>query len=174
MKKYVKNNIIKLRKDIIIEKDGYVTYNPTEEMVLEDGWVEYVYKAPELTEEEKIERKKEEMLRRIDTFDQSDNVNLFYIQNIPVWLDKATRAGLKLRFEAEMASGKKETSLWHNNVQFPLPLDQAIQMLYALELYASECYDQTQYHKMIVTNLTDFDEVNTYDYTIGYPEKLKF
>ena len=174
MKRYIKNNTIKLRKDITIEKDGYVTYNPTEEMILEDGWVEYVYKAPELTEEEKIERKKEEMLRRIDTFDQSDNVNLFYIQNIPVWLDKATRAGLKLRFEAEIAVGKTETSLWYNNVQFPLNLEDAMKMLYALELYASACYDNTQYHKMVVNGLTTYDELYSYDYTTGYPEKLKF
>lgn len=111
MKKYVKNNIIKSRKDITIEKDGYVTYNPTEEMILEDGWVEYVYKAPELTEEEKIERKRKEILNKIDAYDQSNKVNVFYIGEYEVWLDKATRAGLKLRFEAEIAVGKTETSL---------------------------------------------------------------
>lgn len=174
MKKYIKNNIIKLRKDIIIEKDGYVTYNPTEEMVLEDGWVEYVYKAPELTEEEKIERKRKEILNKIDIYDQSNKVNIFYIGEYEVWLDKATRAGLKLRFEAEIAIGKTETSLWYNNVQFPLELENAMKMLYALELYASECYDNTQYHKMMISELTDFNAINEYDYTTGYPEKLRF
>ena len=174
MKKYVKGNIVKLRKDITIEKDGYVTYNPSEEVLLENGWEEYVYVVPEKTEEEMIEIKRKEMLNRVDTFDTSDNVNLFYIGEYSLWLDKATRAGLKLRFEAEIATGKTETSLWHDNMQFPLPLEQAMQMLYALELYASECYDQTQYHKMVLSGLTTYDELYNYDYTTGYPEKLRF
>ena len=37
MKRYIKENVIKLKKDITIEKDGYVTYNPTEEAILEEG-----------------------------------------------------------------------------------------------------------------------------------------
>lgn len=49
-----------------------------------------------------------------------------------------------------------------------------MKMLYALELYASECYDNTQYHKMMISELTDFNTINEYDYTTGYPEKLRF
>lgn len=42
MKQYIKNNEIKTRRQIVIKKDGMATYNPTEEMILADGWVEYV------------------------------------------------------------------------------------------------------------------------------------
>ena len=115
MKRYTKEingkPVVLTRNKIVINKDNTQYINPPEELILEDGWVEYVYKSPELSEEEKIERKRKEMLNRIDTFDQSEHVNLFYIGDYAVWLDKATRAGLKLRFEAEIASGKTETSL---------------------------------------------------------------
>lgn len=107
-------------------------------------------------------------------YDSSKEVNQFYINDIPMWLDKVTRAGLMLRFQAEQASGKTETILWHNGMQFPLTLDTAFQMLYALEIYASECYDNTQKHLGIVSNLSTIEEVESYDYTTGYPDKLRF
>lgn len=42
MKQYTKDGHIKTRNQIVIRKDGMNTYNPTEEMILADGWVEYV------------------------------------------------------------------------------------------------------------------------------------
>lgn len=107
----------------------------------------------------------------IKLYDISSAVNEFTINGVSVWLDKNTRAGLKLRFEAEMASGKTETTLWYNNMSFNLPLDQAIQMLYAIELYASECYDVTQQH---LANVQDLEDIENYDYRSNYPEKLEF
>ena len=42
MKIYEKNGEVKPANRIVISKDGMYTYNPTEEMILADGWVEYV------------------------------------------------------------------------------------------------------------------------------------
>lgn len=46
MKRYTKEingkTVIKTRQQIIISKNGMSTYNPTEEMILADGWVEYI------------------------------------------------------------------------------------------------------------------------------------
>ena len=146
--------------------------NPTEEMVLEDGWVEF--KAPELTSEELLERAKKDKIREIEDYDSSSIVNEFSVQRYPIWLDKATRAGLKLRFEAELQSGIIETALWYNGAQFPISVELGIQILLAVELYASACYDNTQKHMANVQALTTLEEVEAYDYTTGYPEKLSF
>ena len=145
-------------------------FNPTEEMILDDGWVEYVY----IEHEKTIEEYKNEKINEIKSYDESSLVNEFYIQGIPVWLDKTTRVGLKLRFESEIAMGKTETSLWYNDIQFPLPLENAMQMLFAIELYASACYDNTHYHISQVNVLENIEDIKNYDYTIGYPEKLQF
>jgi hypothetical protein len=91
-----------------------------------------------------------------------------------MWLDKETRTGLKLRFEAEIAMGKTDTTLWADGVQYPLPLSTAVKMLYALEVYASMCYDNTQAHLAAIDAMTTVEEVEAYDHTSGYPEKLKF
>ena len=50
MKIFQKENQIKPLNRIVIIKDGMQTFNPTEEMVLADGWEEF--KAPEPTVEE--------------------------------------------------------------------------------------------------------------------------
>lgn len=168
MKKYIKNAIIKNTSEIIINKNGLNIYNPTEEMILNDGWIEYI--EPEQT----IEHYRYNKIIEIINYDSSSSVNEFYIQDKPIWLDKNTRVGLKLRFESELAMGKTETTLWYNNTQFSLTLENAMQILYTLECYASACYDNTQKHLTEVKKLTNIEDIKNYNHTIDYPEKLKF
>lgn len=91
-----------------------------------------------------------------------------------MWLDKATRTGLMLRLQAEQASGKENTTLWYGTQQYELPISQAMQILYALEVYASQCYDCTQAHYANLEKLQTIEEINNYDYMHNYPEKLRF
>ena len=170
MKRYIKDGKIKHRNQIVIRKDGMNTYNPTEEMILADGWEEYVTPIYEPTIDDYRKRKKEEILR----YDSSDEVNAFYMQGQRMWLDKATRAGLMLRLQAEQSMGKETTTLWYGSHQFELPMANAFQMLYALELYASQCYDNTQRHLAAVDALESKEEIDAYDYRTGYPEELEF
>lgn len=178
MKRYIKDGVAKYASEIVITKDGMTTTNPTEEMILADGWVEYIEPeptpAPEKTEEEKLAIAKRDKKRNISYYDKSSAVNQFYIADTPMWLDKETRTGLKLRFEAEIAMEKNGTTLWADGVQYPLLLSTAVKMLYALEVYASMCYDQTQAHLAAIDALTTAEEVESYDHTSGYPEKLRF
>jgi hypothetical protein len=174
MKKYIKDGKIKRRNQIIVHKNGKQIINPTEEMLLEDGWKIHEPVPYEPTEEEILNREKEHRVEDILRYDSSQEINCFYIGGQEIWLDKATRAGLKLRFEAEIAMGKTDTILWHEGQQFPLQLELAMQMLYAIEIYASACYDNTQKHIANVNNLNTLEELKAYDYRIDYPEKLRF
>lgn len=121
-----------------------------------------------------LKQLKEQTIAEILDYDKSNNVNSFSVSGERLWIDKETRVGLKLRFDAEKLAGKTETALWGNNRSYPLLIDQAIQMLHALELYASECYDITAQHIAAITALTTADEVVNYNYKTGYPEKLVF
>ena len=178
MKKYIKiidNSLtIKSSKDIIVYKDNKQIINPTEELILSDGWVEYNPTPISLSDAEIIKREREIVLDNINLYDSSESVNSFYVGNVTMWLDKSTRVGLKLRFDAEIASGKTDTILWHEGHQFPLTLENALTMLNSIELYASACYDNTQRHISIVNSLTSIDEIKHYNYKEGYPEKLRF
>lgn len=168
--------IIKYADEIIIRSNGKQTFNPTEAMILADGWEVYVAPVYEPTLEDVKARKVEEIL----AYDSSEAVNEFSIVGVPMWLDKATRAGLMLRFQAEQARAIAEvnetpmTTLWNDGQPYTLPLETAQQMLIALELYASECYDNTQSHIAEVQKLESKEAVESYDYTTGYPQKLLF
>ena len=121
-----------------------------------------------------LEGAKDQMKEKITEYDSSDSVNDFSIQGIHLWLDLAKRTGLKLRFEAERAKGQEDTTLWHDGMQFPLKIEDALMMLFAIEVYASACYDNTQLHISNVEKLETIEEVLAYDYETGYPEKLEF
>lgn len=121
-----------------------------------------------------LECKKWMLQERISAFDSSYHVNSFTIGDYTTWLDKATRVGLKLRFEGEKGMGLTGTVLWDNGIGFPLEVSNAINMLFAIEMYASACYDNTQRHMAAVRDLTTIEEVDAYDYKSGYPEKLSF
>lgn len=173
MKTYIKTidgkRVRKTRNQIVIIKDGRQYINPKEDMILADGWEEYI----EPTEDELTTAKKR-LIRTITAYDSSSEVNVFYMNGIPMWLDKATRAGLMLRFQSEQAIGKEMTSLWYNGQMYELPLSNAFQMLFALEVYASACYDNTQRHLANVNGLESLDAIEAYDYREGYPAKLEF
>ena len=185
MKRYIKDGQIKFRNQIVLrgtrtitDKDGKEKevrtqiINPKEEMLLADGWVEYTI--PEQTAEELLERAKRDLRFDIERHDSSPEVNGFYIQGEEMWLDKSTRAGLMLRFQSEQAIGREMTSLWYGGQMYELPLQTAFNMLYALEVYASACYDNTQRHLAAINGLGTIEEVESYDYREGYPTKLEF
>ena len=174
MKRYIKNDEIKYLNKIVIYKNGQQILNPTEDMLLEDGWVEYVPEIHEPTQKELLIKALNNLIYEIEMFDQSINVNSFYIGNTQIWLDKATRVGLMLRFQSEKSIGRETTSLWYNDIKYDLNIDNALDMLTAIEIYASACYDNTKFHRSQVKNLETIDEINNYDYKTGYPEKLRF
>lgn len=175
---YIKNinkvtHILPLNK-IVLDMNGKQIFNPTEEMVFSDGWEIYDYPNTELTDSELIELERNRVVDDILVYDSSENVNIFYVNQIPMWLDKNTRAGLMLRLQSEYAIGLEETTLWYNYMRFKLPVENALQMLCAIEIYASQCYDNTQLHISNVKGLNNIDEIKGYDYREGYPDVLRF
>ena len=122
----------------------------------------------------KLDQAKKEIIRKIDEYDTSVNVNSFKLNGVDVWLSKDTRVGLMNSISIEKAAGKEQSVLWFNNICVTVNCDSAIQMLSALELYALDCYNKTAKHKVNVQNLSSIEEVHNYDYTQGYPNKLEF
>lgn len=122
----------------------------------------------------KLDQAKKEVIRKIDEYDTSVNVNSFKLNGVDVWLSKDTRVGLMNSISIEKAAGKEQSVLWFNSIYVTVNCDSAIQMLSALELYALDCYNKTAEHKVNVQNLSSIEEVHNYDYTQGYPSKLEF
>lgn len=134
-------------------------------------WYEPVYEVYEPVPQS-LESAVDAKVREIKSYDVSSNVNSFSLNGVSMWLSKDTRVGLVNSIGMEKAAGKENTLLWYNGVSYNIPIGSALQMLSALELYALGCYNTTQQHIAALKALETVDEVNAYDYTSGYPEKL--
>lgn len=128
----------------------------------------------EPTEEELIERKKNSLLMEITNYDSSNNVNVFYLNDEPIWLPKADRVGLMNSINIEKQIGRETSTMWFNGKSYTVNCDLAIQLLTAIELYALQCYNITEHHKFQVNQLESLRDLNAYDITKNYPEPLHF
>lgn len=117
---------------------------------------------------------KAQKLAEISVFDASDAVNSFIIDGKNIWLSKDTRLALRQRFAAEKVVGITSTTLWYGTYKFSLGVDKALDMLNAIEIYACKCYDITAAHKAAVQSMTDIEDILSYDFKVGYPDKLSF
>lgn len=121
-----------------------------------------------------LEKAKKSVIKKIDDYDQSSDVNSFFLNGIQVWLNKDTRVGLMNSLTIEKDAGKEISTLWFNNICININCDAAMQMLRSLELYALACYNKTAEHKVAVSELNSIEDVVSYDFTEGYPDKLIF
>ena len=164
--------VVKPADEIKIQFNGFIIATPSEEQIKDDGWVLYSQTEEDIALDVlEAQRKK---IKEVVSYDSSDFVNVFFINNTPMWLDKSIRASLRMRFESEMNDGYHETILWNGDVPYPLLLEDAIKMLHAIEIYASKCYDTTQNHIRQIRQLTNIEDVESYNYKVGYPSVLVF
>ena len=122
----------------------------------------------------KNNRKILNVISKINEYDKSSQVNDVTINGMHTWFDKATRVGLRNSTNVLKKLGNETTSLWVNNKEITIKCDQLTDMLDKLEIYALNCFDITSKHKRNVYQLSTIEEIENYDYTSGYPEKLTF
>ena len=136
---------------------------------IQKAFVEFTAKMDAL----KLKQAKADKIAEIAAYDTSDKVNGFILNDMLVWLDKATRVGLMNSTTIAKAAGQQTTTLWLGGMKLVVDCDKAIQLLSALEMYALECFNVTASHKQAVSELTTIEEVEAYDYKAGYPKMLE-
>lgn len=183
--KYIKiingQTYIKPLKDIILYKNNKQIINPTEEMVLEDGWEKYITPSKtEPTEEEFLEQRREELINKINQYDNSEAINsctiLYSGNSMNYWADKNERSSLKTAIQDSITLGRETYRLDLRDAGFYMNIncENLLYMLSSLEVYAIDCYNKTTDHIFAVKSLQSIEEIEAYDYTVGYPEKLTF
>ena len=107
---------------------------------------------------------------KIEQYDSSEKVNSFLINGNKFWLDKTTRLGIM-----HLANCSKDNiQLVLGDKILTIPVDKAKDFLAQLEVYAGQCYLQTQKHLLAIKELRTVEDIINYDYTKGYPEKITF
>ena len=124
---------------------------------------------------EDLETTRRYVLYKIAEYDTSDAVNSFTLGNVETWLNRDDRVCLMHSLEVSQLKGETTYGLCVEGVGVvTLPILTIKGMLDDIEFYAIQCYKRTFEHKEAVNALTTCTELVNYDYTKGYPEKLRF
>ena len=126
---------------------------------------------------ETIEGFRARIITAIEAHDKSAAVNSFSVSGVAMWLDREQRTSLAHTIALAAEAGDDTFTMWAPGtppVRFDIPVEMAGQMLNALELYAKATYNVTQGHIASVYGLATIAEIEAYDYTAGYPDKLEF
>lgn len=113
-------------------------------------------------------------ISNINSYDVSQNVNVFYVNSNPEWFDLQKRMSLSYSLNKEKQAGNTSTVLWFRDTSYVVSIDYALSMLDAIELYAIACKNVTMNHIAEVRSFTLKSDLNNFDITDGYPEKLEF
>lgn len=124
--------------------------------------------------ERTLEEAKQEKITEIEEYDKSDAVNSFSINGQDMWLTVEEREQIASQISANEAVGRETMTRWFGGVSYTFPIAAWKQMLIALEVYAGDALNITEWHKSSVNALDTIEAVDAYDYTTDYPEKLTF
>lgn len=115
---------------------------------------------------------KNEAISKIEAYDNSDAVNGFIVNGVTAWLTADERSNYKNSVESAKLLGLGDVSFFVGEVLLTVSVEQATMLLARLQLYADQCFIVTKQHKAAVNALETIEAVDSYDYTVGYPEKI--
>lgn len=117
---------------------------------------------------------KKTKIAEITAYDKSSAVNSFLLNDKQRWLDVNLRRSLSYSTNILKDDGEKTVDIWFDTECETMNIDNALYMLKELEVYAKQTNNVTHQHKAEVMALTSIEEVDSYDITKDYPEKLVF
>lgn len=124
-----------------------------------------------------LEEVRQQKIDALNRYDQSSEVNLFYVDDFPMWYDYTRRGSIKNLVESTMMLGESTITLWTETppiVGIPFECEAALLMLAQLEVFAGKSKSVTQQHWANILALQTKEEIEAYDFTVGYPEKPHF
>lgn len=129
---------------------------------------------PEPTLQEVLQEK----LLQLQNYDNSEAVNSFFVQNddksIRMWYNATERSNYKNSLDSASMLNIETVNVPVNGQLINISLQKARLFLAQIQVYADTCALVTLSHKNNISALNSIEEINQYDYTTGYPEKLTF
>lgn len=119
-----------------------------------------------------VDMAKAAKIAEIAAYSDSDAVNSLTFNGIKTWLTPNVRANYLVSLDAAELLDETDITFVVEGVQASLPIKQVRLLLAKIQRYADACYIVTEGHKRAVRALQTVEEVEAYDYTKGYPEKL--
>jgi hypothetical protein len=121
-----------------------------------------------------IDQVRAKKILKLEQYDSSVDVNSFTLNGVNAWLDASTRSNYLNSINAAEVLGFENLSFYIGENEFEVSVALAKQMLASIQLYADQCYIVTMKHKVAIESLETIEDIDAYDITTGYPEKLIF
>ena len=119
-----------------------------------------------------IDMAKAAKIAEIAAYSDSEAVNSLTFNGLKTWLTRTVRDGYDTSITAAKNLGEPNVTFMVGDKEMQLPVEQARRVLDLVQRYADACFIVTERHKIAVRALQTVEEVESYDYTTGYPEKL--
>lgn len=158
------------------EQNTYECYECTvpastfDEDVIKSAFSEFIAKINAM----QLKQVKADKITEIAAYDKSSSVNSFLLNDKQRWLDVNLRRSLSYSTNILKEDGEKTVDIWFDTECETMDIDNALYILKTLEVYAKQTNNVTHQHKAEVMALTSIEEVESYDITKGYPDKLVF
>lgn len=151
------------------EQAAFHTQHP--EASLREVWDMEIVPQPQ---PDPVDIAKRNKIAEIEQYDSSSAINDFTVNGIHVWFTPQERSNYRNSIDAAKLMDVNQLQVFAGDTLITLTTEQAEQMLAAIQLYADQCYIVTRQHKANVEELETVEEINNYDNTVLYPEKLTF
>lgn len=156
--------------------NGVFSGIPSVEQLTQWGFEEWVEPAP--TPQQLLDKAKADKTAQLQAYDASDAVNGFDVvtggHTITAWLTPEQRANYKNSLDSAEILGMDVVHPVLNGVILELSVSDAKMYLAQIQIYADKCYGTTETHKADINALNSVEEVEAYDFTQGYPQRLIF
>ena len=113
--------------------------------------------------------------RKNELYGQSKEVSSFYYEGSPVWLHKEERSDIlnMLTYGAKEVLEADAFALILNNEIVWFDSNDLIELLSKLSIYSYKSKLNTLNHTQDIDKLETLKEIIEYDYTTGYPDKIR-
>ena len=156
--------------------NGVFSGIPSIEQLLSWGFVERGEPVP--TPEERLAQAKRQKIAELEAYDDSDAVNSFDIvmggKTMSAWIEPDKRSNYRGSLEDCELLGVTDIEVPIAGMLIPMTVADARVKLAQVQLYADRCTIVTEGHKYAINALETVEDVEAYDFTTGYPEKLVF
>lgn len=163
-------------KWVLLSDEQVAFHNEHPEATVKEVWDMELTPIPPRT----LEEAKEEMINTINEYDSSGSVNAFNVYDsehditFEGWFTPEERSNYKSSIDAAKLLGVSALTFFIGEIELTITPTQAEYMLAQIQLYADQCFIVTKEHKIAVEHLDSIEDVDGFEYMIGYPEKITF
>lgn len=156
---YVKNGIFRDSKKFLQCEDGRTIFNASPEQWEAEGWKEYVPE-PEPVYEKTFEEKQLDLIEDARSFGTS-------LTDIPY--SREERTFYRQLAKDLLEEGLTEAQIFNENDTY-YNLEAVVKYFRDLNIFEYECRSILQDHILAIKEIKSGEELDNYDYTLGYPE----